>query len=272
MIGQTIEAPEGGFADTLDPDELNERQIAQAEQHIAFEGKLGFEKWIDTSAFGFKITFSLEGRHQLDAFDGVMSYRAKRGGQRYMAICQPYWQPDGPGTPKKADASQQFVDEWQFAGRGWSESGGAHIAIMVAERRSIGVWKLRKAGDQMTDDTGPRHYYVMLLELDDDETIVNQTKRERVVAPAERPGGPRSKAVARLLLADDFGEWLDQRSIYAVGYAQTTAQRDETIKKVCAITSKREFDNGTSADAHWEIWETQFHRPFIQAMQRREGR
>ena len=271
MIGQTVERPEGGFADALD--ELSERQIAMAEEHVAFEGKLGFEKWIDTSAYGFKITLSLEGRHQLDAFDGVMSYRAKRGGHRYMAICQPYWQPDGPGTPKKPDDSQQFVDEWQFAGRGWSESKGAHIAVMVADRQAISRWKLRTAGDQVTDDTGPRHYYVMLLELDDDETIVNQAKRERVVAPPTPKGGPRSKAVARMLQDPDFANWMDNHSIhsdYLGPHDRTLEQRDGMMKAKCGIKSKIEFDNGN--EEAWQAWETQFHRPFIQYMQRRERR
>jgi len=256
-------------------DSLSERQIAQAEQHIAFEGTLQYMKWVETSAHGFKITLQLGSRHGLDSFDGVMTVRSKRGGQRYMAIIQPYWQPDGPGTPEKPDASQQFIDEWQFAGRGWSESAGAHIAVCLMDRAAIASWKLRKAADQITDDSGPRQYYVMLLELDDDETIVNQEKRERVVRAEDAPGGPRSKKVARLCDDPDFQEWLSGDSIYAslevpLRYCGQPKLADKLIKRICGIDSKRHFDVGANADKNFETFENQFNRPFIKAMSRRQ--
>ena len=248
---------------------LTEHQIAQVEQHIAFEGTVTFDKWIDTSAHGFKITLGLQSRADLDAFDGVMTYRKKRGGQRYMAICQPHWQPDGPGTPLKPDASQQFIDEWHFAGRGWNESSGAHIAVMVGDSSSIASWKLRTAGDQLTDDSGPRKYYVMLLELNDDEQIINQEKRTRVVAPPPPKGGPRSKAVARLIQDLDFRQWLNWDSIHNVGPQgdRDAKGRDAYVKQIIGIASKVELDNGNE-DA-WRKWEIQFKTPFLKWTQRR---
>lgn len=256
--------------------ELTDRQIAMAEEHIAFEGTVKYMKWQETSAHGFKITLQLESRHELDPFDGVMTIRAKRGGQRYMAICQPYWQPDGIGTPQQPDASQQFVDEWQFAGRGWSESGGAHIAVVIMDRAAIARWKLRTAADQITDDSEPRRYYVMLLELDDDETIINQEKRRRVIPDEEQPGGARSKHVARLCQDKDFQHWLNIESIYQNPDDDHDFSDpkvcDAVIKRVCGIDSKRYFDVGPYADVRWKMFEDQFNRPFLRWCKRTMSR
>jgi len=40
---------------------------------------------------------------------------------------------------------------------------------------------------------------------------------------------------------------------------------DALMKEVCKIESKVEFDHN---DGPWAVWVTQFHRPFIQHMQR----
>lgn len=249
--------------------EPTDRELAMAEQHVAYDGHVTLRNWIDSSAHGFKLVLDLESRAELDHFDGVMAYRKKRGGQRYMAIIQPYWYPDGVGKP---DASRQFVQEWLFAGRGWSESKGAHIAVLVRAASEIDYWKINSTTeDQATDDDRISRYYVMLLELEDDETIVNQEKRERVIPMEEKKGGPKSKAVAQLLSDRDFVEWLSW-SIYSrlddPDRYEDPANVDQLIKQVCRIESKKQFDLEPDK---WELFENQFHRPFIHHMRRTRG-
>lgn len=246
-----------------------------AEQSIAFEGVISFEKWQDTSARGFKITFGLASRNDLNYFDGVMSIRGRRGGQRYNAIVQPYWRPDGPGTPAEADHAAQFVEEWHFAGRGWSESAGAHLAIVIHDPAAIAGWRMRKTVDQLTDadEADLCQCYVMLQEIDDDELIVNQARR-KVVQQVEK-GGARSKKVARMCQDHEFQLWLNRHSIYAdpedPELYTDPAAADHLIKRVCGIESKRFFDVGPHADTRWRMFDNQFNRPFVQWLAR-DGR
>jgi hypothetical protein len=249
--------------------DLTALQIAQAEDHIAYEGVVELRKWIDTSAQGFKLTLGLSNRNQLDQFDGVMSMRKSRGGQRYHAIIQPYWTTST--GERKPDSSQMVQQEWQFAGRGWSEGSGAHIAIHIGDREPIIWWRQKKCADQVEAEARGGIYYIMLLELDDDETIVNQEKRDRVIPPELPKGGPRSKAVARTILDPEFGLWLNKRSLYRAledpCRYDLPAKRDALVKRTCGMASKVELDNGN--EAAWQMWELQFLRPFIQWSQQR---
>lgn len=250
-------------------EEPTEYELQHAEQHVAYEGVVDLRKWIDTSAHGFKITLGLSGRDQLDAFDGVMTMRRSRGGQRYHAIIQPYSMVHSGES--KPDADQQRQQEWQFAGRGWSESAGAHIAVHLGDAEAIAYWRAQRAGDQVEAEERGKCFYIMLLELDDNEEIVHQQRRERAVVP-RLVGGPRSKAVAMMLQDPDFLTWLSDHSLHrqlidCLGdHRQFNAQAaDQFMKTVCGIESKREFDHSERA---WVSWETQFHRPFIQWLQR----
>lgn len=246
--------------------ELTQQQIDQAESHIAYEGTVEFKKWIDTSAHGFKVTLGLESRAELDAFDGVMTMRRKRGGQRYHAIVQPYWYPDGKNTPGEPDPSQQFQEEWQFAGRGWAETQGAHIAIHIGDRSAIAHWRLRTAADQVEAEVGGSKYYILLMELDDDETIINQTKRARAIEEPPPKGGARSRQVARLILDPDFAQWLHERSAYKNDAKLQELGDDAYVKMAIGCQSKIELDHGN--ERAWELWERQFHGPFIRSMGR----
>jgi len=246
--------------------DLSQHQIEEAERHIAYEGNVDLVKWIDTSSHGFKITLGLSNRNQLDFFDGVMTMRKSRGGQRYHAILQPYVTDIDHG--RHPDPESQVQQEWQFCGRGWSESSGAHIAVHIGDRTTIAYWRQQKAGDQVEAEKRGQLFYVMLLELQDDETIVNQEFRSRVVEPPAPKGGPRSKAVARLIADPEFAQWMNYASIHNCGPqgSRDVKERDAYVKFTIGIGSKIELDNGN--ESAWQAWETQFHRPFIQYMQR----
>jgi len=249
--------------------DLTDMDVARIEDHIAFEGNVELKKWIDTSAHGFKITLSLENRQRLDSFDGVMAMRKSRGGQRYQAIVTPYWVNIDHG--RQPDETQAFVQEWQFCGRGWSESGGAHIAVHLGDSDAIQWWRMKKAADQVEAGERGSEYLIMLLELDDDETIVNQTKRQVAIAPPPDKGGPRSKHVARMIQDPEFGLWLTRYSLYASHEEpykyDLTANRDALVKRVCGMVSKVELDNGN--ETAWQKWDSQFKTPFIKWSQRR---
>jgi len=227
--------------------------IERIERFIVFEEKVYLSGWIDNSSHGFKVTFGLQGRPSLDSFDKTMKRSKKRGGQRYHCIM---YNCSGIGL---LDVAPQM--EAQFCGRGWSESKGAHLALHFPDLSAQQFWRGQTTNDQEGECF---HTDLMLMEIGDDEIIIDQTTLQRVEA---LKGGAHSKAVAMLLQDPDFIHWLDNKSLYAQGidYMRTFDQRDELVKKVCAIKSKVEFDHDEQA---WERWENQFHRPFIQHMQR----
>lgn len=250
--------------------DLTARQVQTAEDHIAFEGAVELLSWQDTSNWGFKIRLGLSHRGELDYFDGVMTMRKSRGGQRYHCILM-----------EDGEILHQF--EAQFCGRGWSEGKGAHIALHIGELDTITFFRNEVTGDQGETETPGTLYEIMMMELGDDEMIVNQAKRARAagVVDPQPKGGPRSKAVGMMLNDFDFIHWLSYRSLWAVcdgdgvriEYNPATA--DELVKRTLKISSKKELDHGNaelSSDDVWMRWETQFHRPFLHYLQRRHGK
>lgn len=243
--------------------DLTQAQAQRAEDHIAYEGTVELLSWQDTSNWGFKIRLGLMDRGQLDYFEGVMNMRKSRGGQRYHCILM-----------DEGEILRQF--EAQFCGRGWSEGKGAHIALHIGELETIAFFRQETTRDQGETETPGSNYDIMMMELGDDETIVNQAKRARAagVVDPQPKGGPRSKAVAMMLQDPDFQEWVDRRSIYAQGieYRRSPLQLDELVKKIVRIESKREFDDSDVGEELWLRWETNFHRPFLHYLQRKYGK
>ncbi len=242
---------------------LTDAQARRAEDHIAYEGTVELLSWQDTSNWGFKIRLALQDRGHLDYFDGVMTMRKSRGGQRYHCILM-----------DEGEILRQF--EAQFCGRGWSEGKGAHIALHIGELETIGFFRQETTKDQGETETPGSNYDIMMMELGDDEAIVNQAKRARaagVVDPQPR-GGPRSKAVGMMLNDEDFLRWLARRSIYArpeiPEYFYETA--DRLVKNVLGIDSKIQLDCDDNSDELWEMWENQFHRPYLRYLQRKYGK
>ena len=229
--------------------ELDLTTIERIERFIVFEAKVELLHWEDTSQWGFKIKLGLPSRADLDPFDKTMKRSKKRGGQRYHCIIY-------------GEFNRQF--EAMFCGRGWAETAGAHIALHIPDLDDQLWFRESRTRDQGEKEVPGRVYDIMLMEIGDDEIIVDQTTVQRLEA---LKGGPKSKAVAMLLQEADFIGWLDRKSIYAHAFdhVRTLDERDCLVKDVCKIESKAEFDHKPEA---WEIWETQFHRPFIQHMQR----
>lgn len=239
--------------------ELTQAQIEKIEEYIAFEGQVELLHWEDTSQWGFKIKLGLTARVCLDWFDKTMKRSKKRGGQRYHCIFT------GGEYERQIEAL--------FCGRGWAETSGAHIALHVPDvddQRWFRGFNTRDQGEK--EDRGAE-WGVLLLEVGEDEIIINQKRREKTDPPPV--GGARSKAVAMMMQDQEFRVWLDQVSIHklsqpeqesfiksATGYYRSLEGIDLLVKSICGFKSKVELDNGN--EQAWNLWERQFHRPFIQ--------
>ena len=233
--------------------ELSKEQINKIEEYIAYEGAVILANWIETSAHGFKVQLSLSSRAELDPFDKTMKRSKKRGGQRYQMILQ---------------GDQPIQMEALFCGRGWSETKGAHIALHIPDIDDQRFFRGLNTIDQ-GDVESAVWWNIMLLEVGEDEIIINQKRRDK--ADPVPVGGPRSKAVAILLQDPDFALWMDRKSIHAdTGETRTVDQRDSVVKNRCGFKSKVELDNGN--EQAWQLWERQFHGPFIKWMGRAGNR
>lgn len=226
--------------------ELDLTTVERIERFIVFEGAVELLHWEDTSQWGFKIKLRLESRAELDHFDKTMKRSKKRGGQRYHCIFY-------EGIDGQAEA--------QFCGRGWAETQGAHIALHIPDLDAQLWFRGYKTRDQGEKEIAGQQFSLILMEIDDNEQIIDQTGREKVEIQL---GGPKSKAVARLIRDRDFNEWLRGKSVWAI---QVPAGADDNVidrfvKKICGIKSKVEFDHGNTTA--WALWERQFHTPFIQ--------
>ena len=136
-----------------------------------------------------------------------------------------------------------------------------------ADRTAIAWWRQKRCADQVEAEHRGNIYYIMLLELAEDETVINQRKRNMVVPPPPDKGGPRSKAMARMMHDLDFIEWLCNISVHKGRITVATFDSiDKLVKNTIGIKSKVELDNGNPQA--WTLWEAQFHRPFIQHMSR----
>lgn len=87
-------------------------------------------------------------------------------------------------------------------------------------------------------EAGGTSFMAVLLELDDDNTIVNQGKRQRYEGAQQK----LSNAAAILLKSPRFHEWANE-----VYLKQTEVSTDEWLKSLLNIKSKAELDRNTTA-------------------------
>ena len=228
-------------------DEQFKKIEKKVDEYVAYAGPVRLLNWMDNSSHGFKITLGLHSRGELDSFDNTMKRRKRRGGQRYHVILE-------------GDIPIQM--EAMFCGRGWAESKGAHIALHIPGIDDQRYFRGMNTEDQEGDCST---WNILLLEVDENEIIINQKKRDK--AYSVPVGGPRSKAVAMLLHDSDFGMWLANHSLHKGRCTSWDFNSIDNLVKGCiGIKSKIELDNG-NAQA-WTLWEAQFHRPFIQWLNR----
>jgi len=249
--------------------ELSQAQIEKIEEYIAFEGQVELLHWEDTSQWGFKVKLGLTARVCLDWFDNTMKRSKHRGGQRYHCIF--YDVNGGIDTENNVNSSPQI--EALFCGRGWAESSGAHIALHIPDVDAQRWFRGFNTRDQGEKEGRGVEWSVLLLEIGEDEIIINQKRRGKADPPPV--GGPRSQAVARMLQDSEFICWMSFHSIYgkpvkppdgSVELPYSFEEADSFVKNICGFKSKIELDNGN--DQAWNLWERQFHRPFIQWCER----
>ncbi len=218
----------------------------EAARLVAFEGIVKLQKWSDSSTSGPKITFGLLDRDALAPFEKATKRRGRKSGQRYTLFLA-----DSEGQPM-----QSYPDECFLLGAQWNHSAGASVTVSFA---SVEYWRGFSTGDQ--DSTGTS-FHLTLVELQTDETPIDQVSQDNFDKATKRKGGSRSKFVAQRNQAPDFQAFVGKRTEmpedrWSMVGADTC---DKWVKSMCGVESKVDFDYDHEA---WNRYEKLINRPFL---------
>lgn len=247
-LGESLNGPIQIGMDEGRGDDQTVKVVRQGDQmmgYVAFEGMVTLAKWADSSAQGAKAYFNLADREALAPFEKATKRRGKRAGQRYLLIVA-----DGRGDP----LPEAPTEAW-FAGAQWSHQGGASITLTFD---SVDFWR-----QFHTEDYGDGQvFHLTMVELQANDTPLDQAQADRVARAARPKGGPKSKFVAQRNQTTEFQAYIGYRTgmpreRWPLVGADTC---DKWVKQQCGVESKALFDHDPEA---WERYEKLISRPFI---------
>lgn len=222
-------------------------QHDEAARLILFEGQIKLAKWADSSSGGPKVTFNLLDKDALTPFEKTTKRRGRKSGQRLLVILA-----DSTGAPMP-DAP----DECVLLGASWTHTQGATVTFAFD---SVEYWRRFTTADQ---SDSPTQFHLTLVEMQDDETPVDQVSQATLEKATKRKGGPKSKHVAQFIQGQDFRTFVGKRlEMPEDRWNMVTADMaDKWVKQVVGIESKADLDHEPAA---WERYEKLIRRPFLQ--------
>jgi hypothetical protein len=222
------------------------QQQDEAARLVAFEGVVKLAKWTDSSSGGPKVTFNLVDKDALTPFEKATKRRGKKSGQRYLVILA-----DSRGEPIQGNP-----DECYLLGAQWTHTAGASITFAFD---SVAYWRGFTTADQSDN---PTEFHLTLVEIQADETPIDQVSQDTLEKATKRKGGPKSKHVAQWNQAPDFRTFVGKRLEMPEDRWSmvTTDMADTWVKQVCGVQSKADFDYEPLA---WERYERLVKRPFL---------
>lgn len=218
----------------------------EAARLIAFEGQVKLAKWADSSSGGPKVTFALLDKDALTPFEKTTKRRGRKSGQRFLVILA-----DSTGQP-----IPETPDECVLLGASWTHTQGATVTFAFD---SVEFWRRFTTADQ---SESPTQFHLTLVEMQDDETPVDQVSQATLEKATKRKGGPKSKHVAQVIQGQDFRTFVGKRlEMREDAWHLVTAEiADKWVKQVVGIESKADLDHEPAA---WERYEKLVRRPFI---------
>ncbi len=141
-------------------------------------------------------------------------------------------------------------EEAQLADYGESAAGGPYIKLRMPDPDSLAVFRGK---DRATKTKQGTRYIVMMIEVQDDETPVNQQRRQAMEEGMK--GGVLSRHAGALCNDANFVRFLNEHHGANVPWDKDTAKM--FIYRVCRIRSRRELDHNEEA--------AQRYKSFVQA-------
>lgn len=219
--------------------------MSSAARLVAFEGMVTLTKWEDSSTSGPKIRLGLLDRDALAPFEKTTKRRGKKSGQRYFISLGDRHGELIAGNP----------DECFLCGAQWNHSSGASITLAFT---SIDWWKQFRTAD----DGEGEAFHITMVEIQSDETPVDQAAQDAVEQAGKKKGGPKSRFVAQRNQTEDFQMFVGYRTDMPQDRWQLVGADtcDRWVKQMCGIESKIQLDHEPEA---WRRYETLISKPFL---------
>lgn len=207
---------------------INDIISPHVKDRIAWSGALEFNGASEDDKTGRTVQFRLlrDGEDLLVAHPFARYTRRRRGhaGTRFLAVFSPV----GGGDP--------ISDEVMLLN--WGDGpGGATVKFLlnVEDHHPFMTCKRR------TKDSSADTFMGVLMELDDDDEVINQVKRERYEAAQQK----LSNVAAMMVKHPHFHAWLREVTTFPEG-----ADADQCLKDMLGIASKSELDGKNKAAQH----------------------
>lgn len=193
---------------------------------VAFQGEVELEKAVWDTDWGMYAVFKLDQKPQdknnANPFKRFTKMRKGKVGTRFGAVFT------------FSDESIGYEDEVML--KGWSDGTTGWKVTLWLNANDDGLHPF------MTDDKG-QLYSLVLVELDDDNEVINQTKRERLTRAEARKKYPLCMLAGQFCNSEGFQEYLGART----GHTYGPESAAHWVREACHIESRRELDTDPQA-------------------------
>ena len=152
-------------------------------------------------------------------------------------------------TPEKAVAQLAelapyltFYSEVQLADFGETAASGANIKFRIPDPLELEVFRGR---NRVTKNKQGARYMLLLVELQDDDSLVDQDKAKRLEDAHLQKGGALSKNAGMLCRNPEFIDYLQNRVDHSRVWNELSAKN--YIYTTCGITSRAQLDHSRGA-------------------------
>ena len=156
-----------------------------------------------------------------------------------------------------------FAGEVMLAGADWSHQNGHSGKFLFGGETDLDSNPMAEFTLRRGKKAGTR-FHMILIEIQDDETPVNVTKRDKVEAATQtKPTGKTAKrrSAAMLCKSPEFHKWLIELGYVKESHSEefATSIAKEYILRCVGISSRKELDNDS---ALWEKYQITVLKPY----------
>jgi hypothetical protein len=213
---------------------------------VAFKGELEFleAKWTDKDGHLAKFAIVDWMDEASNPFKVFTKRRGGRAGTRFYSVLTPI---DG--------AVEEYQGEMMLAG--WSDSAAGGLTVTFWCEPGEGMHPFEACRRRAGKTSGTR-FAVVLAELDDDNGVVDQTRRERFEAAQ---GHRLSRLAAQLCRDEDFWQFLTEVILNGSGVIDHESEAAALLRATLNIDTRAELDTNTSAARQFH---KRFREPFVE--------
>lgn len=153
-----------------------------------------------------------------------------------------------------------LAEEVQLADFGETAGGGPFIKLRLADADQLQEFRGR---DRATRTRQGQRYHILMIEISDDETLVNN--KERTIAETAIIGGPISKNSDVLARDPEFFQFVRAHDQDLIDEGVAAGMKSEDIcrsyiRSECKVRSRAELDHNEVAKLQFEKLKSDFVR------------